>query len=137
MPTGSAVVADVVDIARNIIHGSINRVPSLSYRPENIVPGRITPMTELRCPYYFRISALDKPGVLSTLAGILGKHGISIESVLQKVREKGGTVPVVIRTYEASESSVQAALAEIDSLDICPAKTVKIRILQDDEHGED
>lgn len=137
MPTGSAVVADVVDIARNIVSDSINRVPSLSYRPENIVPVRITPMDELRCPYYFRISAQDEPGVLSTLAGILGKHGISIESVLQKGREEGGTVPVVIRAYEASESSVKAALTEIDSLDICPAPTVKIRILQDDENGQD
>jgi homoserine dehydrogenase len=137
MPTGSAVVADVVDIARNIVNGSINRVPSLSYRPENIVPGRITPMTELRCPYYFRISARDEPGVLSTLAGILGKHDISIESVLQKGRKEGRTVPVVIRTYEARESAVQAALAEIDSLDICPAPTVKIRILQDDANGAD
>jgi homoserine dehydrogenase len=94
-------------------------------------------MAELRCPYYFRISALDEPGVLSTLAGILGKHDISIESVLQKGREEGEMVPVVIRTHEASESSVKAALAEIDGLDICPAKTVKIRILQDDENGED
>jgi homoserine dehydrogenase len=133
VPTGSAVVADVVDIARNIIYDSVNRVPSLSYLPEKIGAGRITPIDEIRCPYYLRISALDNPGVLSTLAGILGKNGISIESVLQHGRQKGGMVPVVIRTYEASESSVQAALNEIDSLDICPEKTVKIRILQDEE----
>jgi len=136
MPTGSAVAADVVDIARNIVNDSVNRVPSLSYRPENIVPGQITPMAELRCPYYFRISASDEPGVLSTLSGILGKNGISIESVIQKSRKKGGSVPVVILTYEASESSVKKALAEIDSLSICRAKTVKIRILQENENGE-
>ncbi|MBU0482256.1 MAG: homoserine dehydrogenase [Proteobacteria bacterium] len=132
MPTGSAVVADAVDIARNIVNGSINRVPSLSYRPEKIRPGKITPMDQLRCPYYFRITAADKPGVLSTLSGILGKNGISIESVIQMGRQKGGNVPVVIRTYEASESSVRAALAEIDGLAICPAPTVKIRILLDE-----
>jgi homoserine dehydrogenase len=57
--------------------------------------------------------------------------------VLQTGREAGETVPVVIRAYEASESSVKAALAEIDSLDICPAPTVKIRILQDDENEQD
>jgi homoserine dehydrogenase len=136
VPTGSAVAADVVDIARNIIYDSVNRVPSLSYLPGKIGPGRITPIDEIRCPYYFRISALDNPGVLSNLAGILGKNGISIESVLQHGRQKGGMVPVVIRTYEASESSVQAALDEIDSLDICPEKTVKIRILQDEGNGE-
>jgi homoserine dehydrogenase len=133
MPTGSSVVADIVDIARNIDHGSVGRVPSLAYLPEKIVPGRITPMEELRCPYYFRITAVDQPGVLSTLAGILGKNNISIESVIQMGRKKKGTVPVMIRTYEASESAVRAALAEIDSLDTCPVKTVKIRILQDDD----
>jgi homoserine dehydrogenase len=133
MPTGSAVVADIVDIARNIDRGSINRVPSLSYLPEKIGPARITPMSELRCPYYFRITAADQPGVLSTLAGILGKNGISIESVIQMGRQKQGTVPVMIRTYEARESAVQAALAEIDGLEICPAKTVKIRILQEEK----
>jgi homoserine dehydrogenase len=133
MPTGSAVVADIVDIARNIDRGSINRVPSLSYLPEKIGPARITPMSELRCPYYFRITAADQPGVLSTLAGILGKNGISIESVIQMGRQKKGTVPVMIRTYEATEAAVQAALAEIDGLDICPAKTVKIRILQEEK----
>lgn len=132
VPTGSAVAADVVDIARNIANGSINRVPSLSYLPEKIVDGRITPMSEISSPYYFRISALDNPGVLSTLSGILGKNGISIESVIQHAREKGGTVPVVIRTYEASESAVRTALDEIDSLDICPKKTVKIRILPEE-----
>jgi homoserine dehydrogenase len=134
MPTGSAVVADIVDIARNIDHGSINRVPSLAYLPEKIGPGRITPMEDLRCPYYFRITAADQPGVLSTLAGILGKNNISIESVIQMGRKKKGTVPVMIRTYEASESSVRAALAEIDGLETCPVKTVKIRILQDENN---
>jgi homoserine dehydrogenase len=135
VPTGSAVAADVVDIARNVANDSVNRVPSLSYLPGKITDGRITPMSEIRCPYYFRISALDKPGVLSTLSGILGKNGISIESVIQQAREKGGSVPVVIRTYDASESSVRAALEEIDSLDICPEKTVKIRILPEEEEG--
>jgi len=137
MPTGSAVAADVVDIGRNIANGSVDRVPSLSFLPDEIGPGRITPLKELRCPYYFRISASDEPGVLSTLSGILGKNGISIESVIQHGRQKRGTVPVVIRTYEASESAVRAALTEIDALDICPDKTVKIRILQDEGDGED
>ncbi len=135
MPTGSAVVADIVDIARNIDHGSVNRVPSLAYLPEKIGPGRITPMSELRCPYYFRITAEDKPGVLSSLAGILGKNNISIESVIQMGRKKKGTVPVMIRTYKATESSVNAALAEIDALPTCPVKTVKIRILQEDDNN--
>ncbi len=133
MPTGSAVAADVVDIARNITNNCINRVPALSYLPDQIAPRRITPMDELRCPYYFRFSTLDNPGVLSTIAGILGKYNISIESVLQKGRQTTGTVPIVMRTYEAQESSVDKAMAEIDSMAITTAETVKIRILVDDE----
>jgi len=133
MPTGSAVAADVVDIARNILNNSINRVPCLSYLPQEIRSRAITPMENLRGCYYFRMTVADKPGVLSTIAGILAKHNISIESVIQKGRQKKGTVPVVIRTYEAGEAAVRKALAEIDALDICTAKTVKIRIMEDHE----
>ncbi|MBU1647799.1 MAG: homoserine dehydrogenase [Proteobacteria bacterium] len=131
MPTGSAVAADVVDIGRNILHGSINRVPALSYLPEHIGLPTITPMTELVCPYYFRITALDKPGALSTISGIFGKHTISIKSVIQKSRQQNEPVSIVLHTHEASEASVQKALAEIDALELCPEPTVKIRFLVD------
>ncbi len=132
MPTGSAVVADIVDIARNIVNSAVNRVPALSWLPEKFQAVAITPMEHIRGPYYFRITAQDKPGVLSKISGILGNHGISIESVIQKSREKKGTVPIVIRTYEAEESAVRKALAEIDALEVCAAKTVKIRIMDDE-----
>ncbi len=132
MPTGSAVAADVVDIARNIVNGAINRVPSLSYLQEHIAPLPITPTEELRCPYYFRFTTLDKPGVLSKISGILGKYDISIESVIQKGREKKSKVPIVMRTYEAQEAAVKKALDEINALDTTMAQTVKIRILADE-----
>jgi homoserine dehydrogenase len=135
MPTGSAVVADVIDIARNILHDSINRVPSLGYLPQHITSRRITPMERLRCRYYFRVSAKDKPGVLSTISGILAKYDISIESVIQKGRQHKGTVPIVMWTYEAEEAAVRQALTEIDALPICTDKTMKIRILADDSKG--
>lgn len=134
MPTGSAVVADIVDIGRNIDRQAINRVPSLSYLPDQISSRDITPMESIRCPYYFRFSTVDKPGVLSKIAGVLGNHGISIESVIQKARKQKGDVPIVMRTYEASEADVNNALAEIDALDITIADTVKIRILVDEEN---
>ena len=134
MATGSAVAADVVDIARNIACNSINRVPCLAYLPSEIRSRGITPMENLRGCYYFRMTVEDKPGVLATIAGILSTHRISIESVIQKGREKKGTVPLVIRTHEAGEAAVRQALAEIDALDICAAKTVKIRIME--EHAE-
>ncbi len=114
MPTGSAVAADVVDIARNITAGSINRVPALSYLPEEITSRGITPMNELECPYYFRISARDEPGVLAAVSGILSKHDISIESVIQKGRKESGPVSIVMRTHGARENEVRQALDEID-----------------------
>jgi homoserine dehydrogenase len=132
MPTGSAVAADIMDIARDIASGSVGRVPSLSYLPEYIGERRITPMEELSCPYYFRISTRDEPGVLARIAGILGSHDISIESVIQKGRTESGPVAIVMRTHMASESSVQAALAEIDALEVVADPTVKIRILTDE-----
>jgi len=132
MPTGSAVAADIVDIARNILNGAINRVPSLGFLHETFKEIEITPLERLRCPYYFRVTVQDRPGVLSAITGILGKHGISIRSMLQQGREEGGVVPVMMRAYEAEESAVRAALAEIDALEICTAPTIKIRIMDED-----
>jgi homoserine dehydrogenase len=133
MPTGSAVAADVVDISRNIIAGSINRVPALSYLPQHFTPPRITPMNELTCPYYFRVTVLDQPGVLSAISGILGKCDISIKSVIQKGRRKGEPVHVVLRVHRSSEAMVEKAIAEIDSLDCCTEPTVRIRVLMEDD----
>ena len=132
IPTGSAVAADVVDIARNIACGSIGRVPALSYLPDQMQPRRITPMNELYGPYYFRLTVLDQPGVLSAIAGILCKYEISIESVIQKGRKKTGAVPLVIVTHSARESAVSGALDEIGQLETVTAPVVKIRILEDE-----
>ncbi len=129
MPTGSAVAADVVDIGRNIANGCINRVPALSFRPEHIGEPTITPMSRLICPYYFRVTALDRPGVLSIITGILGKHGISIQSVIQDGRDTEEPVFIVFRSHRAEEHAVVKAIAEIDALEVCSAPTVKIRIL--------
>ena len=133
MPTGSAVAADVIDIARNIISASIHRVPPLSYLPENFTAPSITPMGELTCPYYFRVTVLDEPGVLSAISGILGKHGISIRSVIQKGEKAGKPVHVVLRAHTALESSVQKAVAEINALDFCTEPTVTIRVQIDED----
>jgi len=132
VPTGSAVVADVVDISRNIINDSINRVPPLAYQPGELSPRAITPMEAIISPHYFRIPVQDKPGVLSRISGILADHDISIESVIQKGRRETGMVPVVIRTYEASEAAVRDAVAEIEALEVCAGPVVNIRILSDE-----
>jgi homoserine dehydrogenase len=89
-------------------------------------------MEELSCPWYFRITARDEPGVLAAIAGILSTHGISIESVIQKGRhQQSGPVAIVISTHMARESSVLHALAEIDDLEVTSAPTVKIRMLDE------
>ena len=128
MPTGSAVVSDLVDVARNILKGAVGRVPSLGHQPAGVKARRIKSIEELKTGYYFRFSAEDRPGVLSKISGILGKHKISIKSVHQQGRDFVGAVPIVMITHEAKEGAVQAALSEIDQLDMVKDKTVLIRI---------
>ena len=133
MPTGSAVAADVADIARNILSDCVNRVPALSYQPENIGEPTITPMADISCPYYFRFTVEDKPSVLASLTGVLGKHGISVQSVVQKDRGEDQPVYVVIRTHDARENAVVAALTEINEMDCSVAEPMKIRILGEND----
>jgi homoserine dehydrogenase len=128
MPTGSAVVSDLVDVARNIMNNAVGRVPSLGHQPAGVKSRRIKSIEELKTEYYFRFSAEDRPGVLSKISGILGKHEISIKSVHQQGRDLVGAVPIVTITHEAKEAAVQAALSEIDQLDMVKDKTVLIRI---------
>ena len=128
MPTGSAVVSDLVDVARNLLTGAVGRVPSVGYQPDRIRKRRVKSIEELETKYYFRFSAEDRPGVLSKIAGILGKNDISIESVHQKGRDLKGAVPIVMITHEAKEASVRLALSEIDQLDIVKDETALIRI---------
>jgi len=129
MPTGSAVAADVVDIGRNIITDAVNRVPALSYSPDHIGEPAITPMDQLICPYYFRVTALDKPGVLSLITTIFGKYDISIKSMMQQEHDANEPVYIVFMTHRATEGGVKRAIGEIDALDVCTAPTVKIRLL--------
>ncbi len=132
MPTASAVVSDIVDIARNIICGTARRVPPLSYQRSNIRNVPVLPIEDLVTHYYFRFSALDRPGVLSKISGILGKYDISIQSVHQKGRKTNGSVPVVMLSHLAREADVKQALGEISALDVVGDAPVLIRI-EDDE----
>ncbi|MCP4344580.1 MAG: homoserine dehydrogenase [Desulfobacterales bacterium] len=134
MPTGSAVVGDIVDIARNLLHGTTSRIPLLSYQPKNIKKIPVMPIDEISTHYYFRFSALDHPGVLSKISGILGQHSISIKSVHQKGRKSQGAVPIVMVTHLAKEAEVKKALTEIVQLDVVSDKPVLIRI--EDDNGE-
>lgn len=131
MPTASAVVSDIVDIARNILSGTVRRIPPLSYQRESIRKIPVLPMDDLVTHYYFRFAALDHPGVLSTISGILGKYNISLQSVHQKGRKTNGSVPLVMLTHRAQEVDVKRALAEISDLNVVSDEPVLIRIEDD------
>jgi len=118
MPTGSSVVADIVDIAKGV-----NTMP-----PDFSEKLYIKPMEEIESMYYFRFTALDRPGVLSKISGVFGEHNISIASVIQKGRSKAGAVPLVILTHKAKEKDVLEALEKIDKLPVVAAKSVFIRV---------
>jgi homoserine dehydrogenase len=128
MPTASAVLSDVIDIARNILKGISVRVPLRSINESDIEEIKLIPMDEIKAKYYFRFSAVDRPGVLSHISGILGENNISIATVIQKTRKEDSAVPIVMTTYEAKEKNVRNALKKIDKLDIVLDKTILIRI---------
>jgi homoserine dehydrogenase len=128
MPTGSAVVADLVDIGRSIISGGgaqrvFSRKGAKGARDKSI-----RKIDDVESMYYFRFSAMDKPGVLSKIAGILGGNNISIASVIQKGRRIGGSVPLVVLTHRARERDVLRSVREIDNLPVVSDKTLFIRV---------
>jgi homoserine dehydrogenase len=127
-PTGSAVVSDLIHLARQLRNGTKNLTPPLAHVQSEAREISIRPMEELHTAYYFRFSAIDRPGVLSRISGVLGDHGISIYSVIQKGRKANGSVPVVMLTHEAVESSVLKSLAKMDQLEVLTDKTVVIRV---------
>ncbi len=128
LPTASAVVGDIIDLARNRMHGSFSRVPATSFQWESRQALAIKPMAEIESRYYLRCMVKDEPSVLSTISGILGKHGISISSVLQKERKQGLPVPLVILTHRSIERGLQSALQEINALSIVSEPTTLLRM---------
>jgi homoserine dehydrogenase len=124
MPTGSAVVADIMEIGRRILMEPANALPTGAGQPQL----RVQPMDSIATLYYLRFMVLDKPGVLSELSGILGRHNISIASVIQRGRQIGGAVPLVIMTHTARESDVQRAMVEIRKLESVTEDPVLIRV---------
>ncbi len=132
MPTASAVLSDIVDIARNILSRTRRRVPIMGYPEENIKKIPILPLEALYTKYYLRFDAKDHPGVLSGISGILGENNISIQSVHQKGRQTNGKVPVVMITHTAKEQWVQAALKKIAATEYVVGDPMVIRIEEDD-----
>ncbi len=126
MPTGSAVVSDIIDIAKNIRKGADAVMQGVEIPEKSDL--NIRKMEDISTSYYLRYSVKDKPGVLAKISGILGKHNISIKSMIQKGREKEKSVTLVMMTHEAREKDMVRALREINRLSIVSAKTMYLRV---------
>ncbi|MDR3581540.1 MAG: homoserine dehydrogenase [Oryzomonas sp.] len=129
-PTASAIVGDLIGLSRSMMAGAGRRMAPLGFMDDQVATLPLKPMSEISSKYMLRFSALDKPGVLAAIAGSLGNHGISIESMVQTSHQADDSapVPIVIMTHEAREGAVQNALAEIDRFDVISQKTGFIRI---------
>jgi len=126
MPTGSAVVSDIIEIGRDILAGCADRAPVTAFRERKQLA--IRKMEDITSCYYLRFSVLDKPGVLSRITGVLGKNNISISSMIQKGRQVDEAVPIVMMTHDAVERDVRRALDEIKTLDCVAGTAVVIRV---------
>lgn len=129
MPTATAVLADIIEIARNRLHGKSLRIPPLGYPTSSLSRLKVRGIDDLQGDYYLRFMVIDKPGVLSQIAGILGRHKISIASVIQKEERAGQSVPIVMHTREARERDLKKALSEINRLKVVRGKSVYLRVV--------
>ncbi len=129
MPTASAVVSDIMDLARNIQKGISQRLLPAAAGTGALRDIKVRGIRNIQTRYYLRFSAVDKPGVLAKIAGILGRNEISIHSVMQRGRRmRGGAVSIFMFTHEARESNLQKALRQMNRLSILRGKTMCIRI---------
>ncbi len=128
-PTASAVVADLVDVVRALTTDPNNRVPHLAFQPDALSDLPILPMEQVETSYYLRMRADDRPGVLADVTRILGDLGISIEAILQKEpHEDESVVPIIILTHRIKEEYMNAAIAQIEALDVIAGSVARIRL---------
>lgn len=128
-PTGSAVVGDVISLARDIAAGCAKRTPILGFKKEYTYYYPIKDIKDIMSAFYLRFSVVDEPGTLATIAGILAKYGISISEAMQPdERDPGEAVSMVFMTHKTIGRKIFAALEEIDKCDVVRDKTVAIRV---------
>ncbi len=126
LPTASAVVSDIIDVAKNIKANDANRIPMDYYSVKNKL--EIKPLSKINNRFYLRFSVIDKPKVLAEIASILGSNDISIATVMQRETSETDFVPVIILTHEANEKSLKDAIDEIENKDFVKKATQIIRI---------
>ncbi|MBX9871314.1 MAG: homoserine dehydrogenase, partial [Burkholderiaceae bacterium] len=131
-PTASAVVADLVDIARLHTADPLNRVPHLAFQPNALSNLPVLPIAEVVTSYYLRLRVADQAGVLAQVTGILAGAGISIDAVLQREADEVGgegsqQTDVIILTHDAREGTLNGAMAQLQALPTVLAPIVRIR----------
>ncbi|MBI1395824.1 MAG: homoserine dehydrogenase [Betaproteobacteria bacterium] len=128
-PTGSAVVADLVDVTRMHTADPEHRVPHLAFQPDQLSDTPILPMDDVETAYYLRLRVQDRPGVLADITRILADHAISIDAMVQKEPAEGQEqVDIVMLTHLTVERQVNAAIANIEALESVTGKVTRIRL---------
>lgn len=126
-PTASAVIADLVDVARMITVDPDNRVPHLAFQPGALVDVPILPIERARSASYLRIRVADQPGVLARITGHLADAGISIDAALQRLSEDDGQTDVILLTHVSEESRIASAIEAIQSMPTVLGEIIRIR----------
>ena len=128
-PTASAVVADLIDVARTMTADPEHRVPHLAFQPDRLSDIAILPMGEVETAYYLRLRVQDKPGVLADITRVLADLGISIDAMVQKEPSEGAAqADIIMLTHRTVEKSVNAAIAKIEALPVVTGKVTRIRL---------
>lgn len=128
-PTGSSIVGDIVDVARTLTASPEHRVPYLGFDANFVSAQPILPIEEVETANYLRMSAQDKPGVLSKIATILSDSGISIEAMIQREAKEGeSTVPLILLTNKVQDKKLTAAIRSIEALDSITGAVQRIRV---------
>ncbi|MDQ6975959.1 MAG: homoserine dehydrogenase, partial [Mariprofundaceae bacterium] len=126
-PTASAVIADVMDIARVLPGGVRYLAPAMGFVPAERRNLTTMPMPDAECEYYLRLMVKDNPGVLASITSILADHRISLEAVMQKERHATHSVPIVMLTHTTTEGNLQAAISRIIALDVVQKDVLILR----------
>ncbi len=128
-PTGSAVVADLVDVTRLHTADPEQRVPHLAFQPDRMSSLKILPMDEVVSAYYLRMQVEDRPGVLADITRILADASISIDAMVQREPGEGEQqVDIIMLTHEAREKSINTAIGKIEKLPVVTGKVTRIRL---------
>ena len=137
-PTGSSVVADIIDVVRAMDASPGHRVPALGFQSKSLEPNVMLGTADYQSAYYLRLQALDQPGVMAKITGIFGELGISIEAILQKEPEltvdadedsaNVAVVPIILLTRRVREGLIEQAIKQVQTLSTITQPVVRLRV---------